>query len=243
MRTGASIAVAAAILLAVSCGQPPGSNPAADVRTFLTDANSTMHRLAIEQSRAGWIQQTFITDDTEALSALANRRFIDAVARLAKGATAFDNVSVSAEERRQLDLLKHSLVMVAPSDAKESEELTNIAAKLESTYGKGTFCQNPDKPETCLNIDGVRNVMATSRDEARLRTCGRAGTPFRHRCAPATRDSWSCRTRARGRSGSLTAAPCGAPSTTCRRTTSRRSSIGCGTRCARCTSSCTPTCA
>src|SRR6478609_10302552 len=105
MRTGASIAVAAAILLAVSCGQPPGSNPASDVRTFLTDANSTMLRLGIEQSRAGWVQQTFITDDTEALSALANRRFIDAVARLAKGATAFDNVSVSVDERRELDLL------------------------------------------------------------------------------------------------------------------------------------------
>jgi peptidyl-dipeptidase A len=157
------------MLLAVSCGQPPSGNRAADVRTFLTDANSTMLRLGIEQSRAGWVQQTFITDDTEALSALANRRFIDAVARLAKGATAFDNVSVSAEERRELDLLKHSLVMVAPSDAKESEELTNIAAKLESTYGKGRFCENPDKPDTCLNIDEVRNVMATSRDEPRLR--------------------------------------------------------------------------
>ena len=79
---------------------PTSSNPAPDVRTFLTDANSTMLRLGIEQSRAGWVQQTFITDDTEALSALANRRFIDAVARLAKGATAFDNVSVSGDERR-----------------------------------------------------------------------------------------------------------------------------------------------
>ena len=114
-----------------------------------------MLRLGVEQGRAGWIQQTFITDDTEALSALANRRFIDAVARLAKEATAFDNVTVPAEDRRQLDLLKRWLVMVAPSDEKESEELTRIAAKLESTYGKGKFCENPDRPDTCLNIDDV----------------------------------------------------------------------------------------
>ena len=33
--------------------------------------------------------------------------------------------------------------MVAPSDAKESEELTKIAAKLESTYGTGKFCEEP----------------------------------------------------------------------------------------------------
>ena len=156
-----------------TCGQlyqpAPPPKTAADVRAFLTEANSTMLRLGIEQSRAGWIQQTFITDDTEALSALANRRFIDEVARLAKDATAFDTVPAPPDDRRQLDLLKRLLVMVAPSDAKESEELTRIAARLESTYGKGKFCENPDKPETCLNIDDVRNVMATSRDEARLR--------------------------------------------------------------------------
>ena len=56
----------------------------------------------------------FITDDTEALSALANRRYIDAVARFAKGATAFDKVTVPADQRRQLNLLKLSLVMARP---------------------------------------------------------------------------------------------------------------------------------
>jgi peptidyl-dipeptidase A len=169
MRTYFSVVLAAAMLVAAGCTQPPASKTAADAHAFLADANSTMLRLAIEQSRAGWVQQTFITDDTEAISALANRRLIDAVAKLAKDATAFDNISVPAEDRRQLDLLKRSLVMVAPSDPKESEELTGIAARLESMYGKGKFCENPDKPETCLNIDDVRRVMATSRDEARLR--------------------------------------------------------------------------
>ena len=42
-------------------------------------------------------------------------------------------------------------------------------------------------------------------------------------------------------SGSRTPARCGARSTTCRPTSSRRSSIGCGIRCGRCISSCTRT--
>src|SRR5204863_542482 len=40
---------------------------------------------------------------------------------------------------------------------------------LEALYGKGKWCTNPEKPDTCLNIDAVTKVMATTRDEKRLR--------------------------------------------------------------------------
>jgi len=42
-------------------------------------------------------------------------------------------------------------------------------ARMESTYGKGKWCTNPEKPETCMNIDQVTKVMAESRDEKKLR--------------------------------------------------------------------------
>ena len=45
---------------------------AADVKAFLDTVNGTMQRLAIEQYRTGWVQQTFITPDTDALSARAS---------------------------------------------------------------------------------------------------------------------------------------------------------------------------
>ena len=78
-------------------------------------------------------------------------------------------MTVSADERRQLNLLKLSLVMAAPADPKESEELTRIAANLNATYGKGKWCPNPEQRETCLNIDDITKIMATSRDEKWLR--------------------------------------------------------------------------
>ena len=151
---------------AVSSGAPP---TAADAKTFLDTVNDTMKRLGVEQSRAGWVQQTFITDDTEALSARANQLAIDAAARFAKDAVKFDKVEVPTEQRRQLTLLKVGLVMATPADPKESEELTKTMARLESSYGKGKWCPDPNKPDACKTIDDVTKVMATSRNEKELR--------------------------------------------------------------------------
>src|SRR5206468_2219660 len=80
----------------------------------------------------------------------------------------FDKVEVAPDERRRLNLLKLSLVMVTPSDPKEAEELTTIMARLEATYGKGKWCDDT-KPAACLNIDEITKSMATSRDEKQLR--------------------------------------------------------------------------
>jgi peptidyl-dipeptidase A len=128
-----------------------------------------MHGLSVEQNQAGWVQQNFITDDTEALQAKVSQRVIGTIAAFAKEATKYDKVDVPPDQRRQLNLLKLSLVMATPPNPKEAEELTKIMAGLEAAYGKGKWCANPEKPDTCLNIDAITKVMATSRDEKRLR--------------------------------------------------------------------------
>jgi peptidyl-dipeptidase A len=132
-----------ALLLAAACvgimcgGGSSGAPPsAADAETFLDTVNDTMKRLGIEQGRAGWVQQTFITDDTEALATRANQLAIDAAAHFAKDAVKFDKVDVPADQRRQLNLLKVGLVMATSSDPKESEELTKTTARLESASGR-----------------------------------------------------------------------------------------------------------
>ena len=85
--------------------------------------------------------------------------------------------------------------------------------------------------------------MATSRDEKRLRAVWEGW----HTISPPMQQGLRALRRAveQGRarsSASPTPARCGARSTTCRPTTSRRSWIGCGIRCGRCISSCTRTC-
>ena len=170
VRTIWLIAVSGVVAAGVGCGggSASGAPTPAEAKQFLESANDTLKRVGIEQNQAGWIAQTYITDDTEALDARINQEAIAAVARLAKASTRFDSVSVSADERRQLDLLKLSLVMATPSDTKEAKELTQIMARLEATYGKGTWC-DPEKPDRCLKIDDITKIMSESRNEAELR--------------------------------------------------------------------------
>src|ERR1700752_1336965 len=71
-----------------------GATPA-DAKTFLASVNDTTLRLGVQQAQAGWVQQTYITDDTESIAARANQAANDAGARFAKEATRFDKVDVS----------------------------------------------------------------------------------------------------------------------------------------------------
>src|SRR5437899_11642771 len=153
---------------ACSRGASSSAPTAADAKAFLGTVNETTMKLGIEASRAGWVQQTYITDDTEALAARANQAANDAGARFAKEATKYDHVDVAPGERRELTVLKTSLVLAAPSDPKESDELSKIMARLESAYGKGKWCGDPSKPDACKNIDDVTHILATPGDEKTL---------------------------------------------------------------------------
>jgi peptidyl-dipeptidase A len=162
-----------ACALASGCTRNPSSSAAgaspADATAFLANVNDTVLRLGVQQAQAGWVQQTYITDDSEALAARANQAANEAGARFAKESTRFDRVDVPAGERRQLTVLKTSLVLATPSDPAESDELSKIMARMQSAYGKGRYCTDPAKEDTCKNIDDVTRILAVPGDEKGLR--------------------------------------------------------------------------
>ena len=167
-----TLAIAGVCALSFGCAQAPSSSPTptpGDAKAFLHNVNATTLKLGMQQGQAGWVQQTFITDDTEALAARANQAANEAGARFARESVPFDQVQVSADERRQLNLLKVALVLSTPSDPKESDELSKIMARLESTYGKGKWCGDPAKPDSCRNIDEVSRILSAPGSEPALR--------------------------------------------------------------------------
>jgi peptidyl-dipeptidase A len=133
-----------------------------DARAFVAKAEAELLSLWIDQQRADWVANTYITDDTEILSAQANERMITATVALAKQATRFDGLTLPADVARKLKLLKLSLPLIAPSDPAKSAELTRIAAAMQGAYGKGKYC--PGGGKECLDVQGVSHVLATSRD-------------------------------------------------------------------------------
>src|SRR5262245_22719672 len=140
----------------------------ADAEKFMADAEKRLLDLNIRTSRADWVKSTFITDDTEAISANANEKLIAATTELAEESRAFESQQVSPDTKRKLKLLKLSLTLPAPKDPALRSELTKIAASMEGDYGKGKYC--PDGPQgKCMSLPELEEIMANSRDPEELK--------------------------------------------------------------------------
>lgn len=164
--------VAFAFIAALGIAACQRSNPAPsaeEARAFLAEANGTMLRLGNEASEAGWVQNTYITPDTEAIAARANAAYMTAVTRFAKEAVRFDGVELPMHERRQLTVLKNALTMAAPADEKEAQELAQLVTEMEGTYGRGKYCSDGESGEACLDIEEITEILANDRNPARLR--------------------------------------------------------------------------
>lgn len=156
------------VFLLASCGS---RGPAVeDARKFLENAETTALAAANEAGRASWVYSTYITPDTEALTAQASERQIKLGVEYAKQAVRFDNLQLPADMRRKMNLLKLGLTLAAPADPKESEEVTRLQAKMEGHYGKAKYCR--DKPpagqDPCLDVVAVGRLMAAGRVEPEL---------------------------------------------------------------------------
>src|SRR6185369_4367358 len=143
--------VAAVASAAMPAEKKPAAGKAtvAEAKAFLEEAETRLLALANDAGRAAWVQSTYITQDTEILAAKANERSIIAAVAYAKKATRFDGLKLPADLARKMRLLKLSLTLAAPSDPKESEELTRITAAMEGAYGKGKYC--PPGKDKCLD--------------------------------------------------------------------------------------------
>lgn len=134
---------------------------AQDAQIFLDKVAKEMTALGVSGARAAWIYANFITEDTASLAAEADQKSTEAGVRFAMQAAEFDNVEVNPTQRRQLNILKQSLVLPAPQDSAKSAELAQIGAELGSLYGKGSYTTKDGKK---LSLGDMTSTMATSRN-------------------------------------------------------------------------------
>ena len=125
--------IVSVMTLSSSCSKLPGSNvapSASEAEKFIGEAEKKLFDLNVKYSRADWVKSTYITEDTEALSAAANTEVIAATTEFAEASRRFDGLELSPDVARKIKLLKLSLTLPAPKDPKEREELTKIAASM-----------------------------------------------------------------------------------------------------------------
>ncbi|MEO6392693.1 MAG: M2 family metallopeptidase [Pyrinomonadaceae bacterium] len=141
---------------------------AAEAAAFIKQAEETLSVLNLKASRAGWVQSTYITDDTELIAADANEVITAETTRLSNEAKRFDGLKLSPDLARKLQLLKLYITIPAPDNQAEREETTRLTASLEGAYGKGKYC--PDGPTgKCLSLGDLEKIMAESRDPEELK--------------------------------------------------------------------------
>ena len=144
-----------------------GPPTAEEARKFTEAAETRLLDLMIKSGRAQWVQETFITHDTEQIAADADQQVKAAVSELAAQSRRYDGMKLPEDVARKLKLIKLSVDIPAPQNPKESAELSQINATLQSDYGKGKWC--PDGPSgKCLALSDLEHIMATSRDPGEL---------------------------------------------------------------------------
>jgi peptidyl-dipeptidase A len=149
-------------------GKPAAATSATadEARKFLEETTARLLELAISASRAEWVQQNFITEDTEALFAARQEELLGASIAAAKEARRFDGVELPADLRRQLDLLKQGGISIpAPSDPAKTGEVSRLSASLSSQYGAGEYCRPGGE---CLDLEQLSDIIEESRDPKEL---------------------------------------------------------------------------
>lgn len=151
-----------------STAAPPadGAPTVEEARAFFTKVDADLRRLWTQSSRADWINQNFITDDTEALAASGQEASMEYLTRTIKASLRFNAVKLPDDLARQFLLLKLGTSLPAPTDPKERALLAETSVWMTGAYGKGKYCPDRlknDPKKKCLDLGDLSKIMAKSR--------------------------------------------------------------------------------
>jgi peptidyl-dipeptidase A len=167
MRLLRTVLAASLIFALPALAQAPATKPTvAEAKAFMDKAEADLLDLTNQAGQAQWMQETDITDDTEAVSAKAGERIALRTNELVIAARRFDGMALPPDLARKFMLLK---LNGSPTDPKLVAELTQVAASLDGMYGKGKYCPgNTTDTSKCLGIEELDSLMAKTRDPKQL---------------------------------------------------------------------------
>ena len=161
-----ALAVTAALAGGAAIAQNAAAPTKAEAEAFVADAEKQLAEFGIEAARVGWINNTYINDDTDALAAKYGAVGTEMSVKFAKQAAQFQTVpGLSFDTKRKLDILRGGLVLPAPTTPGAATELSEIATRLNSTYGKGKGTRNGQP----ISGNDIEAAMGDSRDPTELK--------------------------------------------------------------------------
>jgi peptidyl-dipeptidase A len=177
---------AAASAPPAAASEAPSATPtAAEADAFVARAERELAEYSVLNSRAQWVNATYITPDTDALAAHFGTIGTEMGVRLATEAARYQNVpGLSPDTRRKLNILRTGLTLPAPTTPGAAAELNRIATDLQSQYGRGRGTMNGET----LTGNEIEARMGTVRDPEDLREMwsswnNNVGSPMRDQYA------------------------------------------------------------
>ncbi len=159
--------VVSTFTLAVMLSLTPAAHAqtAADADKFVAAAEKDLAKFSGFSQQVAWINNTYLTDDTDAVAAKVGADGTELSVRLAGEAAKFQALpGLSFDTKRKLDFLRGGIVLPAPTTPGAATELNTIATKLNSAYGKGKGTLKG----TPINGSDIEAEMGTNRNPDQL---------------------------------------------------------------------------
>ena len=137
----------------------PGKGTAAEADAFVQRINDTLRKDLPALNSAQWLASTYINDDSQMVSSLANEHFLEKQKAFIAESRRFDGVALSVPTARAIKLLRNAMTLPPPDDATKLTKLTQLTTKLDGMYGAGTYCTDPADKTTCRQLPDLEKVL------------------------------------------------------------------------------------
>jgi peptidyl-dipeptidase A len=168
-----ALAIGACVVALAACKKEPspaGTTPTSaapqgeTADAFIARVNDELRAMYPELTAAQWLSSTYINDDSQLLAAKSNERYLTQLNTWIEQAKRFEGQQMSPETARAIQLLKLATSMPAPRDPAKLAELTQIATRMEGTYGSGSYCTGEGDARKCRQLGELEDVLRSSRD-------------------------------------------------------------------------------
>jgi len=136
-----------------------------DAKEFLESAEQEKSVLNEYQARVDWVNNNFITEDTNWLAAKASEQASLLDTRLANEAKQFNGLNLPEDMRRKMDGLKRASNFPAPERQGAAKELSEIMTGLNAAYGTGKF----EYKGEMITLTEASDIIAESDDPEELK--------------------------------------------------------------------------
>ncbi len=166
MKRIVSLAALATALVASPALAQDAKTPQAEADAFVAKAEKDFNQAVIEAGQAGWVYETYINQDTEALTARADAAITTMMVKNALVAAKYAQTpNLSYDTDRKLDRMRTAITLPAPTRDGAAQEMATIKARMQGIYGKGKGTLNGQP----INGSDIEERMGTSRNPDELK--------------------------------------------------------------------------